>query len=116
MRQAITVSILTAAITVGAVLAAVIPAQGQTRAARSGESPPECVHWRVLDNGGAGPLVRVLVCGTGSNGESPARDDTNWATVVVDGDAFHTDGCGSSWANPCVILWPASPQGVKATT
>jgi len=83
------------------------PADGAT------SLPPECVHWRVLDNSGAGPLVRVLVCGTGSNGESPARDDTNWATVIVDGDRFTTGGCGKTWTDPCVILWPASPQGVK---
>jgi hypothetical protein len=90
-----------------------LPAHG---AVRSGESPPECAHWRVFNNGGAGPLVRWLVCGTGSNGESPARDDTNWQTIIIDGDSFtSTDGCGLvSWANPCVLLWPGSPQGFKA--
>jgi hypothetical protein len=88
------------------------PARGAARA----EFPPECVHWRVLDNSGAGPLIRVLVCGTGSNGESPARDDSNWATVPVDGDQFTPDGCGKTWTDPCVILWPASPQGVRSAT
>jgi hypothetical protein len=84
---------------------------------RSGEHAAECVHWRVFNNGGAGPLVRWLVCGTGSQGESPARDDTNWQTIIVDGDALRpVGGCGKSWLNPCVLQWPNSPEGVKAAT
>jgi hypothetical protein len=94
-------------------LAAAMTVVAQMPARSSTSLPPECVHWRVLDNSGAGPLVRVLVCGTGSLGESPARDDSNWATVIVDGDQFTTSGCGKSWTDPCVIVWPASPPGVK---
>jgi hypothetical protein len=105
--------LLLAVVTLAAAIGTVwllAPAQGATSV------PPECVHWRILDNSGAGPLVRALVCGTGSLGESPARDDSNWATVIVDGDQFRTSGCGKSWSDPCVILWPASPQGVKVGT
>ena len=74
--------------------------------------PLDCIHWRVVDNGGAGPLVRVLVCSStpkDQGGDSPARDSTNWATLIVDGDAFTTQGCGRSWtagAGPCVVEGP----------
>jgi len=90
---------------------------GSAQASPRTNTAPECVHWRVFNDGGAGPLVRWLVCGTGRNGESPARDDTNWSTIYVNGDSLvSTGGCGSSWKNPCIIIWPASPQGVKAAT
>jgi hypothetical protein len=117
--HALWVRLMLALAVMAAVVAVVIVASMSLALARpavkSGELPPECVHWRVFNNGGAGPLVRWLVCGTGSGGESPARDDTNWQTIIVDGDALRpVHGCGSSWTNPCVLLWPASPQGTKA--
>ena len=86
-------------------------ARGATRQAAQSH-PLDCIHWRVLDNGGTGPLVRVLVCSNkpkDQGGDSPARDSTNWATLIVDGDAFTTKGCGKSWtagAGPCVVIGP----------
>ena len=99
------------AVIVGLVLLSRIPAEGATRAAVQSH-PLDCIHWRMLDNGGAGPLVRVLVCSSkpaDQGGDSPARDSTNWATLIVDGDAFATQGCGASWhtgSGPCVVEGP----------
>ena len=72
-----------------------------------GSHPLDCIHWRIENNSGNGPLVRVLVCSKipkDQGGDSPARDSTNWMTLIVDGDEFKTDACGTSWLTPCVIF------------
>ena len=71
-----------------------------------GSHPLDCIHWRILDNSGNGPLVRELICSAipaDQGGDSPARDSTNWRTYVVDGAALIPQGCGGSWADPCVF-------------
>ena len=94
------------ALVVGAVAGATPQRAAQT------SHPLDCIHWRILGNGGSGPLVRVLVCSSlpkDQGGDSPARDSTNWATLIVDGDAFTTQGCGRSWTTgvgPCVVEGP----------
>lgn len=96
-----------------AAAAALIPAgyAAGHAAASTGQKPPECVKWRVVENSGAGPVLHLQLCGTGSAGESPARDDSAYQTMVVDGGPITPAGC--TRAAPCVVLWPRSPQGTK---
>lgn len=86
------------------------PAAGQT--SQSGgqdgsEKPPQCVTVAISENSGNGPVLWTKWCGTGTNGASPMKASTGQLTV--DGASLSPADCTK--ANPCVIVWPNSPQG-----
>jgi hypothetical protein len=94
------------------------PATGQSSAPSAGQSsqsggqagsekPPQCVTVEISENSGNGPALWTKWCGTGTNGAAPMKAGTGQLTV--DGVALSPANC--TQANPCVIVWPRSPQG-----
>jgi hypothetical protein len=45
-------------------------------------------------------------CGTGTGGASPMKANTGQLTV----DGASLDPANCTQANPCIIVWPHSPQ------
>ena len=72
----------------------------------SSEKPPKCVTVSISENSGNGPVLWTKWCGTGTGGASPMHANTGQLTV--DGAALDPADC--TQANPCVIVWPRSPQ------
>lgn len=70
------------------------------------EKPPMCVTVPISENSGNGPVLWTKWCGTGSSGASPMKANTGQLTV--DGSALDPADC--TQANPCIIVWPRSPQ------
>lgn len=68
-------------------------------------APPECNLVQIENNSGTGPAMFVKFCGTGSAGDSPVMDKA--AQLIVDGTTLRPVNCTK--ANPCIVVWPASP-------
>jgi hypothetical protein len=78
----------------------------QTNGQDGSEKPPQCVTVAISENSGNGPVLWTKWCGTGTNGASPMKAGTG--QLVVDGAALNPADC--TQANPCVVVWPHSPQ------
>jgi hypothetical protein len=87
------------------------PKASQSSASQGGgdgsEKPPKCVTVAISENSGSGPVLWTKWCGTGSAGASPMKAGTGQLTV--DGSSLDPAHC--TQANPCIIVWPRSPQG-----
>jgi hypothetical protein len=70
------------------------------------EKPPQCVTVAISENSGNGPVLWTKWCGTGTSGAAPMKANTGQLTV--DGSSLDPANC--TQANPCVIVWPRSPQ------
>jgi len=82
------------------------PGAAQSGGQDGSEKPPKCVTVPIAENSGNGPVLWTKWCGTGTNGASPMKAGTGQLTV--DGAALSPADC--TQANPCVIVWPRSPQ------
>ena len=70
------------------------------------EKPPKCVTVSISENSGSGPVLWTKWCGTGTGGASPMHANTGQLTV----DGASLDPANCTHANPCIIVWPRSPQ------
>lgn len=70
------------------------------------EKPPKCVTVSISENSGNGPVLWTKWCGTGTGGASPLKANTGQLTV----DGASLDPADCTQANPCIIVWPRSPQ------
>ena len=103
MRKAIALAAVTGAVVSGGITFATT---ALARPLPTGtESPPECVHTTIVDNGGVGPKLWVVWCGMGSAGESPVMDGGK--TLIVNGGYLNARSC--TRLSPCYVMWPASP-------
>lgn len=72
------------------------------------ESPPQCFTVRISEPGTPRALW-TRFCGTGAGGTSPLEEGVSGrGPLVVDGAQLTPADCTRS--QPCVILWPNSPQ------
>lgn len=72
------------------------------------DSPPQCFTVRISEPGAARALW-TRFCGTGAGGTSPLEEGVSGhGPLVVDGAQLTPADCTRT--QPCVILWPSSPQ------
>jgi hypothetical protein len=80
---------------------------GQSGGQDGSEKPPKCVTVAISENSGSGPVLWTKWCGTGTSGAAPMKTGTG--QLIVDGSSLDPAQC--TQANPCIIVWPRSPQG-----
>jgi hypothetical protein len=70
--------------------------------------PPQCFTVRIQNPNGS--IIWFRFCGTGNAGISPLEEGVSGkGPLQMDGASITAHGCGTR-LNPCIVLWPLSPQ------